>query len=111
SALQLEQVERRNQEMQIVRMRHFSLDSARAVRSLRSTLRRQIRESVDSLCQSARNLLELQMGDEHKKLAESVLQNALLVEARLQEPEAQGEASKSPIIAAMEDEGLQPPQT
>jgi hypothetical protein len=50
-------------------------------------LRRQVREPVDSLVHSTRSLLELEMGDAQKKLAEAVLQDVLLVQARLREPE------------------------
>jgi len=93
SALQLEQVERKRQEAQLARIRHSALDSAHAARSLRAGLRRQIREPVDNLVESARSLLELEMGDAQKKLAESVLQDVLLVQTRLREPEnAQGES-------------------
>jgi DNA-binding response OmpR family regulator len=87
SALQLEQVERNRQEAQLARVRHSSVDSIRAARALRSSLRRQIREPIDNLYNSARGLLELEMGEQQKKLAEAVLQDVLLVHARLREPE------------------------
>ena len=86
SALQMEQVERKRQESELARMRQAALDAAHAARSLRHSLRRQIREPVDNLVQSTRTLLELEMGEEQKRLAESVLQDVLLVQTRLREP-------------------------
>src|SRR5690349_6655869 len=88
AALESEQVERKRQQTQLVRMRHFSLDAARGVRSLRTALRRQIREPMDNLYQSALSLLQLKLEEEHKKLAEAILQDALQVRCTLQQPEA-----------------------
>jgi chromosome segregation ATPase len=96
SALQSEQVERQRQESQMARMRQTAVDAAHAARSLRTGLRRQIREPVDNLIHSTRSLLELEMGEEQKKLAEAVLQDVLLVQTRLREPGlAQPEAAES----------------
>jgi DNA-binding response OmpR family regulator len=86
AALQSEQVERKRQESKLARMRQSTLDAAHAARSLRTSLRRQVREPVDNLVQSARSLLEMEMGDHQKKLAEAVLQDVLLVQTRLREP-------------------------
>ena len=69
-------------------MRQSALDAAHSARALRTGLRRQIREPVDNLIQSAQSLLELEMGEEQKKLAEAVLQDVLLVQTRLKEPGA-----------------------
>ena len=87
SALEVEQVERKRQETQLAHLRHSARDAAHAARALRTSLRRQIREPVDSLVHSTRSLLELEMGEAQKKLAEAVLQDVLLVQARLREPE------------------------
>jgi CheY-like chemotaxis protein len=87
SALQVEQAGRRSQETQLTRLHHGSVDAVRAARSLRSSLRRQIREPVDGLYNSARSLLELELGDEQKRLAQAVLQDALLLHTKLREPE------------------------
>jgi DNA-binding response OmpR family regulator/predicted nucleic acid-binding Zn-ribbon protein len=86
SALQLEQVERKRQESQLARTRQRALDAAHAARALRTSLRRQIREPVENLVNSARNLLELEMSETQKQLAEAVLQDVLLVQTRLREP-------------------------
>jgi chromosome segregation ATPase len=87
SALEFEQVQRKQHEAQMARMRHITLDSARGARALRNTLRRQTREPVESLYQSARTLLQFDLGNDQKKLAEAILQDALMVQARLQELE------------------------
>jgi DNA-binding response OmpR family regulator/chromosome segregation ATPase len=87
TALHLEQVDRKRQETNIARMRQASLDSLRAARVVRNGLRQQIREPVDSLCQSASSLLESQLAEQQKALAEAVLQQALMVRARLQDPD------------------------
>jgi len=86
SALQNEQVERKRQETQLARMRQTAIEAAHAARTLRTGLRRQIREPVDNLVQSTRNLLELEMGEEQKRIAEAVLQDVLMVQTRLREP-------------------------
>jgi chromosome segregation ATPase len=88
TALQIEQVERNRQEAQLARTRHASVDTVRSTRALRNSLRRQVREPIDNLYHSARNLLELEMGEQQKKLAEAVLQDVLFVQTRLREPEA-----------------------
>lgn len=96
SALQLEQVERKRQESQLASLKQTAVESAHAARSLRNSLRRQIREPVDNLVHSTRTLLELEMGEEQKRIAEAVLQDVLLVQTRLREPAlAQGEAADS----------------
>ena len=88
SALQLEQIERKRQETQLARTRQSALEAALAARALRTSLRRQVREPIDSLARSARTLLESEMGEQQKKLAEAVLQDVLLVQTRLREPGA-----------------------
>jgi CheY-like chemotaxis protein len=97
SALQLEQIERQRRETELARVRQTSLDAARGTRLLRNTLRRQIREPVDNLYLSTRNLLQLELGPDQKKLAEAILQDTLLVHTRLQEPGvAPGEENVAP---------------
>ncbi len=87
SALEAEQVERKRLETQLAHLRHGARDAAHAARALRTSLRRQIREPADNLVHSTRSLLELELGEAQKKLAEAVLQDVLLVQARLSEPE------------------------
>jgi DNA-binding response OmpR family regulator len=104
SALQLEQAERKHQEAELAHIHHASVDSVRAVRALRNSLRRQVREPIDNLYHSTRSLLELELGEPQKKLAEAVLQDALLVHTRLREPELTqtdpAETEETPTITA-----------
>jgi DNA-binding response OmpR family regulator len=101
SALQLEQVERKRQETQLARTRQRALDAAHSARALRTSLRRQIREPVDNLAQSARSLLEMEMSDAQKQLAEAVLQDVLLVQTRLRDPGlSHGDSSDTTHIPA-----------
>jgi len=85
SELQVEQFERKRLEGDAVQSRYASLDSARVGRGLVNSLRREIRQPVDSLLQTTRRLLEIELQDEQKKLVESVLESALLVQTSLQE--------------------------
>jgi len=95
SSLEEEQVERKRQETQLARIRQKAVDAAHAARALRTNLRRQIRGPVDNLVHSSRLLLELELGEEQKQLAEAVLQDVLLVQTRLREPDlASGDSSE-----------------
>ncbi len=100
SALQLEQVERKSQESQVARLRGQSLEAARAARVYRAGLRQQVREPVHAVYESARNLLELELGERQKQLAEAVIQGALLLNARLQEPDIDSDAAANEAAAA-----------
>jgi chromosome segregation ATPase len=96
SALELEQVERKRLETELTNARQSTLDAGHAARSLRASLRRQIRGPFDSLAHSTRSLLELELGDEQKKLAEAALQDVLLVQTRLRESDLpQGEPAEA----------------
>jgi hypothetical protein len=64
SRLQLEEVERKRLETQVVQLRGVSLESARTGRVVRKTLRRQLRQPVDEMCQSARRLIQSNLDDE-----------------------------------------------
>ena len=90
SALQFEQVERERLEAQMASLRHASLDAARGTRLQRNAWRKQLSGPVDKLYQSANDLLQLEMSEEQKKLAELILQDVLLVQNRLEEPEMAG---------------------
>lgn len=96
SAFQQEQLERKRQESQLARMRRSAVDAAHAARALRTSLRRQIREPVDNLAHSVGRLLELETGEEQRKLAEAALQDVLLVQTRLREPEPAHPAHAEP---------------
>jgi hypothetical protein len=46
-------------------------------------LRRQIREPAKEICAAARQLLQLEPADEQRRLAQQLLENALLVQLHL----------------------------
>jgi PAS domain S-box-containing protein len=85
SELQVEQFERKRLEGDALQSRYASLDSTRVGRTMVNSFRRQVRQPVEDLMQSTRRLLAIELGDEQKKLVESVLEHALLLQTSLQE--------------------------
>ena len=85
SDLQMEQFERKRLEGDALQSRYASLDSTRVGRSMVNSFRRQVREPADHLIQATRRLLEIELEEEPKKLVESVLEDALLLQTNLQE--------------------------
>jgi len=85
SDLEVARFERKRLEGDALQSRYATLDSTRLGRTLANSLRRQIQPPVDELLQSTRRLLEAELQDDQKKLVESVLEKALLVQTRLQE--------------------------
>lgn len=85
SDLELEQAERKRLEGDALQSRYASLDSARVGLSMVNKLRTRIRPPLDTVVQSTRRLLELQLEPEHKKITEALLENALLVQTTLEE--------------------------
>jgi PAS domain S-box-containing protein len=83
SELQVEQLERKRLEGDAHQSRYASLDSARVARSTLNTLRRQLHDSVDALMTTTRRLLEITSEAEQKKLVQSVLESALLLQSAL----------------------------
>jgi hypothetical protein len=83
--LEEERAERKRMEGGFAQSRYASLESARAGLAMVTRLRSQIREPVDGLMQLTRRLLEAELEDEPKKIVESLLENALLVQTTLQE--------------------------
>ena len=85
SAVQVEQLERKSLEAQALQSRYSSLDSGRVGASMVNGFRNQIRQPIDKLMQSARRLLEIQLEAEPKKLVESLLESALLLQTSVRE--------------------------
>jgi hypothetical protein len=85
SAIQVEQLERKGLEAQAIQSRYSSLDASRVGAMMVNSFRDRIRQPVDKLMQSARGLLEAQLEEEHKKLVESLLENALLLQSSIRE--------------------------
>jgi DNA-binding response OmpR family regulator/chromosome segregation ATPase len=86
-ALKFEQVERERLQAETARLRHASLDARRGSRMQRNALRKQVQQPVNNLYKIANNLLQLEMNEEQKALAEAILQDVLLVQSTLEEPE------------------------
>ncbi|HWX18792.1 MAG TPA: response regulator [Candidatus Binatia bacterium] len=113
-ALQFEQVERERLVAQMARLQHASLDAERGTRLQRNTWRKQIQEPVDNLYKGANSLLQLEMSEEQKKLAEAILRDVLMVQNTLQEPETpqvepREAASKADPAAGAATEGSSAP--
>jgi DNA-binding response OmpR family regulator len=85
SALEVEQAERQRLEGDAIQARYATLDSARASLVLANKIRRQVRDPIDDLMQLTRHLLDCQLEEEPKKLVESLIENALLLQANLQD--------------------------
>jgi len=85
SAIEVEQLDRKGLEARAIQSRYSSLDASRVGAAMVNTFRDRIRQPVDKLMQSARRLLEVQLEDEHKKLVECLLENALLLQTSVRE--------------------------
>jgi PAS domain S-box-containing protein len=88
SELQVEQLERKRLEGGAQQSRYASLDSARVARTMLNSLRRQMHDSVDTLMQTTRRLLEISTNQEQKELVQSVLESALVLQTTLDEGSA-----------------------
>jgi DNA-binding response OmpR family regulator len=84
SALHFEQLERKRVEGEALQLRFAALDSTQTARTTANSFRHQMRSSVDNLLQATRRLLELQMQDDQRTAAQSVLEHALLLQMSLQ---------------------------
>jgi PAS domain S-box-containing protein len=85
SELQVEQLERKRLEGDAQQSRYASLDSTRVARIMLNSLRRQLHDAIDSLMQATRRLLEISTEGEQKKLVQTVLESALLLQSSLEE--------------------------
>jgi epidermal growth factor receptor substrate 15 len=113
TALQLEGVEHKRLETQVMRLRRVSIESARTGRVYRSSVRQKIGEPLDELCQSARRLLQLELNPEQDQLVQSVLEKALLVQANLVDgaPSPAEDGAADSELAAADNGAGQPAQT
>jgi len=91
--MQVEQLERKRMEGGAQQSRFASLDSTRVARSMMNNFRRQVREPVESVMLSSRRLLEQDLPQEQKKVVESLLENALMLQSTLEESERGDDAS------------------
>lgn len=88
SALQVAQADLKQMEGSAVHSRCASLEAARADRLLLNTMRTRMRDPLEQVLRSTRGLLEAELAPEHKKLVESVLEQALLLQSNIQEAPA-----------------------
>jgi chromosome segregation ATPase len=93
SNLQAESMERRRMESEAAHSRFASLGSARSGRTQIQDLRKRVQQPVEGLMRSSRQLLELELREEQKKVAESLHENILLLQKRLQETDSVGASS------------------
>ena len=97
--LQVEQLERTRVEGGAHHSRLASLDSTRVARTMMNSFRRQIRQPIESVMESSRRLLEHDLPQEQKKVVESLLENALLLQSTVEEsesvPDSQGDLRKA----------------
>jgi hypothetical protein len=85
SELEVEQAERKRLEGDALQLRYDSLDSARVGVSLVNKLRTRMQAPLDTLVQTTRRLLEVQLEAGPKKLVEASFEHALLLQTVLQE--------------------------
>ena len=100
SELQVEQLERKRLEGEGQQSRYASLDSTRVARSMLNSLRRQLHDSVDTLMQTTRRLLEISTDDEHKQLVQTVLENVLVLQTTLDESSGGSPGTDSDLRSA-----------
>jgi DNA repair exonuclease SbcCD ATPase subunit len=84
AALQVEVIERRKLESQSLQSRYASLEASRLGRAFVNSFRTHLRPSAEHLLQASRRLLELPLDDEHKKLVEELLEDALTLQTSMQ---------------------------
>lgn len=79
------EAERRRLESAAFQSRVPSLDATRIGQAFANSLRSQLRPSAENLMQSIRELLGYALENDQKRLAETALENALVIQAGLQE--------------------------
>jgi DNA-binding response OmpR family regulator len=99
-ALEVEQAEKQRLEGEAVHLRYSTADSARAGVTAINRLRSETRGPVNNLMQATRRLLEAELSDDAKNLVTSVLDNALLLQDKLQEIGAAKPAAASTAASA-----------
>jgi DNA-binding response OmpR family regulator len=102
-ALEVEQAERNRLEGELAQLRYSSADTARTGLATLNRLRSETRTPVTNLMQATRQLLEVDLPEEAKALVTTVLDNALLVQTKLQETGSNRTLTPSPEPAAKGD--------
>lgn len=99
SALQVAQAELKQMEGSAIHSRYASLEAARADRLLLNTMRTRMRDPLEQVLRSTRGLLEAELSAEHRKLVDSVLEQALLLQSNIQEAPAERSDLKESLSA------------
>jgi len=86
--LTVEQLERTRVEGGAHHSRLASLDSTRVARTMVNSFRRQVRQPIESVMESSRRLLEHDLPPEQKKVVETLLENALLLQSTVEQSES-----------------------
>ena len=86
------EAERRRLENTALHSRLPSLDATRVGQAFVNSLRSQLRPSADNLMTSIRRLLESSLALDQKRIAETAFENALVIQAALQEGQSQSES-------------------
>jgi hypothetical protein len=97
AARQLEDLERKRSEGDVLRSYYLAMDSARQSQALLNNLRRQVGESLQDLRQAAGQLLQADLREEQRKMAENVLENALFLQTSLQQASGLNLAGPAPV--------------
>lgn len=87
------EAERKRLESVALHSRLPSLDATRVGQAFVNSLRSQLRPSADTLMQSIRRLLESSLESDQKRAAETAFENALVIQAALQEGQSQSESA------------------
>jgi thioesterase domain-containing protein len=85
AALQVEVIARRKLESQSMQTRYASVDASRLGKAFVNSFRTHLRPSAEHLLQACRGLLELPLSDDHKKLVEQLLEDALFLQTSMQD--------------------------
>lgn len=87
------EAERKRLESVALPSRLPSIDATRVGQAFVNSLRCQLRPSADNLMQSISRLLESSLESEQKRIAETAFENALVIQAALQEGQSQPESA------------------
>jgi hypothetical protein len=86
--------ERRRLETTALQSRFSSLDASRLGKAFVSSFRSQLRLPTENLMQALRGLLELSLPENARRLVESALESALVVQASVQEEAGAADSSR-----------------
>jgi len=83
AALERGELQRKKLEDEVLRLREFEIKAQRGQSLVMDSLRQGLRQQVEDLRQSACGLLEIQLPDKQKRMAEAILRHALFLQVFL----------------------------